>query len=87
MAVERSLSGATTRSRLGLLYFGIILIGANLRAPITSVGPVLSDIQAALHLDGAGAGVLNALPLLIFALLSLLAPSVGRRHSLERVLT
>ncbi len=54
MAVERSLSGVTTRSRLGLLYFGIILIGANLRAPITSVGPVLSDIQAALHLDGAG---------------------------------
>ncbi|WP_256661881.1 MFS transporter [Pseudomonas sp. Hp2] len=38
-------------------------------------------------LTGLGAGVLNALPLLIFALLSLLAPSVGRRHSLERVLT
>lgn len=30
--------------------------------------------------------MLNALPLLIFAVLSLLAPAIGRRHGLERVL-
>lgn len=68
------------------LYAGIILIGANLRAPITSVGPVLPDIQAHLGLNGMGAGWLNALPLLIFALLSLVAPQVGQRCGLERVL-
>ncbi len=68
------------------LCLGIILIGANLRAPITSLGPVLPDIQMALHLDGAAAGLLNALPLLLFALLSLIAPALGRRHGLERVL-
>lgn len=73
------------RSR-SALFLGIILIGANLRAPITSLGPVLPDIQAALHLDGAAAGALNALPLLMFALLSLVAPAWGRRHGLERVL-
>lgn len=74
-----------TSSRWGL-YVSIVLIGANLRAPITSLGPVLPDIQRALHLGGFGAGVLNALPLLIFALLSLIAPLLGKRYGLERVL-
>ncbi|MDJ0389306.1 MFS transporter [Roseomonas sp. E05] len=73
------------RSRLTLCV-GIILIGANLRAPITSLGPVLPDIQQALHLDGTAAGLLNALPLLLFAVLSLVAPALGRRHGLERIL-
>lgn len=68
------------------LYVSIVLVGANLRAPITSLGPVLPGIQRALHLGGFGAGVLNALPLLIFALLSLIAPSLGKRYGLERVL-
>lgn len=69
-----------------VLYVGIILIGANLRAPITSLGPVLPEIQQDLRLDGVAAGLLNALPLIIFALLSLVAPVVGRKHGLERVL-
>lgn len=64
---------------------GIVLIGANLRAPITSLGPVLPDIQRALQIDDIGAGLLNALPLLIFAVLSLIAPRVARR-GLEQVL-
>ena len=64
----------------------LILIGANLRAPITSLGPVLADIQTDLHLTGAGAGLLNALPLLVFAVLSLDASStmpqaLGRHRS------
>lgn len=70
-----------------VLAIGIILIGANLRAPITSLGPVLPDIQAALGLNGSAAGLLNALPLLLFAVLSLFAPSLGRRHGLERILS
>jgi MFS transporter, CP family, cyanate transporter len=74
------------RLRAPFLAAGIILIGANLRSPVTSLGPVLPDIQAALGLNGAAAGLLNALPLLLFALLSLIAPAVGRWHGLERVL-
>lgn len=65
---------------------GIILIGANLRAPITSLGPVLPDIQKAAHLGGLAAGLLNALPLFLFAVLSLVAPAIGRKAGLERVL-
>lgn len=68
------------------LYFGVILVGANLRAPITSIGPLLPDIQRDLGLSGLAAGALNALPLMIFALLSLVAPALGRRHGLERII-
>ena len=78
---------STSARRPGLaLPAGIILIGANLRAPITALGPVLPDIQKAAHLDGFAAGLLNALPLLLFAVLSLVAPAIGRRAGLERVL-
>lgn len=68
------------------LCLGVILIGANLRLPITGVGPVLGEIQDDLHLGGLAAGILNSVPLLIFALLSLIAPSLGRRYGAERVL-
>lgn len=72
-------------SKRALIYLGIVLIGANLRAPITSLGPVLPDIQASLALNGTAAGLLNSLPLLIFAVLSLVAPKIGR-FGVERVL-
>jgi CP family cyanate transporter-like MFS transporter len=68
------------------LYIGIILIGANLRAPITSLGPILPDIQAALGLNSSAAGVLNSIPLLVFAILSLVAPWFGRKYGVSRVL-
>ena len=85
MLSRRSVSAPSART-CSALVFGIVLIGANLRAPITSLGPVLPDVQRALNLDGTAAGLLNALPLLIFAVLSLVAPSVGRRFSLEHTL-
>ena len=33
------------KPRIGLLIIGIILIGANLRAPLTSVGPLVTSID------------------------------------------
>jgi CP family cyanate transporter-like MFS transporter len=75
---------ADATRRQFLLALGIVLIGANLRAPITSLGPILADIQADLALGDVAAGFLNALPLLIFALLSLFAPAIGRAAGLER---
>lgn len=71
--------------RSGLLIpLGIVLIGANLRAPLTAIGPVLGDIQVDLHLSDSAAGLLNSLPLIIFALLSLAAPAFGRKAGVER---
>jgi MFS transporter, CP family, cyanate transporter len=73
-------------NRRALLVLGVLLLGANLRAPITSLGPVLPDMQRALQLSGGAAGLLHALPLLVFAVLSLVAPRIGRRYGMERVL-
>jgi len=65
---------------------GVLLIAANLRAPITSIGPVLSQLQSYFQLSPAAAGLLNALPLLIFACASPLAPRVTKAFGLERSL-
>lgn len=68
------------------LLLGILLIAANLRAPITSLGPVLSELQQYFALSPAALGLLNALPLLIFACASPVAPWLTRHLSLERAL-
>jgi CP family cyanate transporter-like MFS transporter len=68
------------------LLLGILLIAANLRAPITSLGPVLDQVQHYLALSAAAAGFLNALPLLMFASASPLAPWLTRRFGLEQAL-
>ncbi|MGF6099322.1 MFS transporter [Pseudomonas sp. 18175] len=69
-----------------LLLIGILLIAANLRAPITSVGPVLHDVMAFFGLSTTAAGLINALPLLIFASAAPFAPWMIRRVGVERAL-
>lgn len=69
-----------------LLVTGILLIAAGLRAPFTGVPPVLDMIRASFDLGPAGAGVLTALPLLAFALVSPFAGLVAREYGLERTL-
>ena len=69
-----------------LLLAGILLIAANLRAPVTSLAPVLAMIQVAFGLGTVQAGVLTTLPLLAFALLSPLAPLLARHVGLEHAL-
>jgi CP family cyanate transporter-like MFS transporter len=75
-----------TVARPGLLLAGILLIAANLRAGITSVGPVVDDIRSDLHLGGATAPVLVSLPLVAFAVVSPVAPALARRIGIERAL-
>src|SRR5580698_3878305 len=69
-----------------LLVAGVLLIAASLRAPFTAVGPVLGMIRASFDLGTAGAGMLTALPLLTFALVSPFAGLVARKSGLERTL-
>lgn len=78
-AVGRTLSSP-------FLLLGILLIAANLRAPITSLGPVLAQLQEYFALTPAAAGFLNAMPLIIFACASPLAPRLTRTIGLERAL-
>ena len=55
---------------LFLLVVGIILLASNLRAPITSVGPVIASIRESLGISNTVAGALTTVPLLAFAILS-----------------
>ncbi|WP_285769505.1 MFS transporter [Peribacillus sp. SI8-4] len=80
---QNKLNGNT---KLGLLIIGIILLGANLRAPLTSVGPLVTSIRDALGITNALSGSLTTLPLLSFALLSPFAPRIARRFGMELTL-
>jgi MFS transporter, CP family, cyanate transporter len=63
----------------------LLLLAANLRPALTSVGPVLEAIRSSLGLSGAAAGLLATLPLLVFAGFSPFA-RLGQVFGLERTL-
>lgn len=69
--------------RAALVFVGVLLLAANLRAGITAVGPVLDPIRADLGIGGSAASFLISLPLVAFAAISPLAPSLARRVGLE----
>jgi CP family cyanate transporter-like MFS transporter len=79
--------GKPSSLRAGLLVAGIVIAGANLRAALTSVGPLVGEIQAGTGISGGAAGLLTTLPLICFAALSLLAPALASRLGTRRVLT
>ncbi|WP_339158253.1 MFS transporter [Paenibacillus sp. FSL W8-0186] len=73
-------------SRLWLLVLGIIFLATNLRAPITSVGPLVETIRTDLGISNTLAGLITTLPLIAFALLSPVAPKLARRYGMPLVL-
>lgn len=73
-------------SRPMLVLLGVLLIAANLRAPVTGIAPLLELIQSDLALSSTAAGLLTAMPLFIFAVVSLLAASLARALGLFRSL-
>ncbi|MGG1879181.1 MFS transporter [Paenibacillus cisolokensis] len=70
----------------GLLFAGMILVAINLRAAITSVGPLIGMIREGVGISNTMAGMLTTIPLLAFALLSPIIPSIGRKLGLEATL-
>jgi CP family cyanate transporter-like MFS transporter len=75
-----------SRNRGALLLVGILLVAANLRPSITSVGPVLGTIRESLHLSSGTASALISVPLVAFALISPVAPALARRLGMERAI-
>jgi CP family cyanate transporter-like MFS transporter len=69
-----------------MVLVGILLVAANMRASITVVGPLLSQIVHSYGLSGIEAGLLTALPVLGFAACSPHAPRLARRIGMERAL-
>lgn len=69
-----------------LLMIGVILIAANLRAPLTSIGSLITSIRTDLGISHALAGTITTLPLLAFALLSPFAPKIAHKITMERTI-
>ena len=74
------------RRRALLLAASLMLIAFNLRTAITSLGPVLLDAIADLHLTGAEASLLTTIPSLCFGLFGPIAPMLSRQLGRERAL-
>lgn len=70
----------------GFFLLVLLLTAANLRAPITAVGPVLENMRHAFGLSAAAAGFFNFIPLMLFAALAPVAAMLGNRFGLERSL-
>jgi CP family cyanate transporter-like MFS transporter len=70
-----------------LLTVAVVLTALNLRPAITSVGPLLPEIRAALGTSDTWAGVLTTLPGLCFAGAGLAAPWLSRRIGLGRTVS
>jgi CP family cyanate transporter-like MFS transporter len=83
---KREPTAAKTKLGIVLMLTGIVFIAANLRAPITSVGPVITEIASSMNLTHVLVALLTSIPLISFALLSAFAPRVARRVGLERLL-
>lgn len=69
-----------------LLIVGILFIAMALRAPVTGVPPLTGLIREQLGLSNTAAGMLITLPLLAFAVGSLVSAGLARRYGLERTL-
>jgi CP family cyanate transporter-like MFS transporter len=69
-----------------LLAAGVVLAGLNLRIAVASVPPVVDELERALALSSAAAGLLTSAPVLCFGLLAAVAPGLTRRFGAERVL-
>ncbi len=76
-AVGRAAGGA-------VLIVAVILTALNLRPAVTSIGPVLGDMQRALGASAVWAGVLTTLPGLCFAGAGLASAALSRRFGLGR---
>lgn len=69
-----------------LLTIGVILVAANLRAPLTSAGALVSFIRDDFGISNALAGSITTLPLIAFAVLSPFAPKIANKIGMERTI-
>jgi CP family cyanate transporter-like MFS transporter len=69
-----------------LLLVGILLIAINLRPSLASIGPLVSDIRESTGLSSLLLGSLTTLPLIAFAVVSMLASVFTKKFGIGRVL-
>jgi len=75
----------STRRPALLLFVAVCVIAANMRATITGIGPLLDQIGDDLGIGSAALGLLAAVPLIAWALVSPLAHDLSQRFGHSRV--
>lgn len=73
-------SSIPSRSSVGLLLAAVLLIAVNMRATITGLGPLLTQIGESTGLAAAALGLLAAIPLMTWAIVSPFAHELSRRY-------
>ncbi|WP_324274696.1 hypothetical protein [Blastococcus brunescens] len=63
-----------------------MLTALNLRTAVTSVGPVLEEIERGLGISSSLAGVITTMPVLCFALIGFTGPALSARYRDSHVL-
>lgn len=76
----------TNRLYQFMIVFGIIVVAANLRPAITSIGPLVGTIRDDLGLSNGSMGLLTSLPLILFALVSPIVPRFANKYTNELIL-
>ncbi len=69
--------------RRGLVIAGIVALAANLRGPISGVGPVLDRLTADLSLSAVEVSLLTAAPVLCFGIFAVLTPRLTARLGVD----
>ena len=82
-------TSAETAHHRGLVLIGvaIVLTGLNLRTAVTSVGPVLQEIEEGLGISSGLAGVVTTMPVICFAVIGLAGPTLSARFRDSHVLS
>ncbi|WP_049562540.1 CynX/NimT family MFS transporter [Nonomuraea sp. SBT364] len=86
MTVLAPESRGRTNSLAWLLVLGIVLAALNLRTAVTSVGPLLDQLSTGLGMTSVGTGLLTTLPVLAFATVGAITPTLARRVGEHRLL-
>ena len=73
----------TTKNRMMLLVVGVLLIAANLRAPVTGIAPMIELVSGSFQLSATQAGLLTTLPLIAFALFAPPSAYLAKRFGVE----
>jgi MFS transporter, CP family, cyanate transporter len=68
-----------------LVLVALVLTGFTMRSAVTSIGPVLTELQDGLRISDAQAGVITTLPVLCFAAIGSVAPRLAHRFGFHRV--
>ncbi|SNR36462.1 MFS transporter [Blastococcus mobilis] len=79
-------AGTDRRRGLALIAVAIVLTALNLRTAVTSVGPVLEEIERGLGISSGLAGVITTMPVLCFALIGFTGPALSARYRDSHVL-